>query len=236
MKINILTLFPEMFSSFKNHSIEKRALEAKLIEMDAYNIRDYTQSKHGKVDDSPFGGGAGMVMTPQPIFDCFDHIIENSRSKKRINVFMSPKGKTISESILKSFLDFDEINILCGHYEGVDQRCIDTYIDEEISIGDYVLTGGELAAMVFIDAMIRFIPGVLGNQDSTMEESFSNGLLEHAHFTRPYEYKGKKVPDVLLSGNHKVIQQYRKEQSIAITKERRPDLLKKLDSKKTSNL
>ncbi len=225
MKINILTLFPEMFSSLTDHSIEKRALEAKLIDIKTYNIRDYSTDKHSSVDDTPFGGGAGMVMKPQPIFDCFDDIIKNSDSKKRVNVYMSPRGKTISESYLKSFLEFDEINILCGHYEGVDQRVIDTYIDREVSIGDYVLTGGELAAMVLIDATIRFIPGVLGNKNSAMEESFSNGLLEHDHYTRPYDFRGQKVPDVLLSGNHKNIDQFRKQQQIDITNARRPDLL-----------
>jgi tRNA (guanine37-N1)-methyltransferase len=225
MKINILTLFPDMFEGFANHSIEKRAIEAKKLALNVYNIRDYSKNKHGKVDDTPFGGGAGMVMTPQPLYDCFDDILSKSEPVKTVNVYMSPKGETIDETVLKSFLEFEQINVLCGHYEGVDQRVIDTYIDREISIGDYILTGGELAAMVFIDATIRFIPGVLGNETSALDESFSNGLLEHPQYTRPSEFRGEKVPDVLLSGDHKKIEAYRKSESIEMTKKMRPDLL-----------
>lgn len=226
MTFNVLTLFPEMFLSFKTSSIAKRAIESELIEINSVNIRDYTLDKHKKTDDYPFGGGAGMVMTPQPIFDCFDDIAKNSKAKKAINIYMSPKGKKLDDKLVRYYKDYDEINILCGHYEGVDQRVIDELIDEEISIGDYILTGGELAAMVLIDVVMRFIPNVLGNFESPHDESFSNDLLEYPHYTRPADYKGLKVPDILLSGHHKNIEKWRKDKAIEITKKVRPDILK----------
>ncbi|MEX1307753.1 MAG: tRNA (guanosine(37)-N1)-methyltransferase TrmD [Eubacteriales bacterium] len=223
MKINFLSLFPEMFSALTEHSIAKRASDAGLIEFESYNIRDYTLDKHRRVDDYPFGGGAGMVMAPQPIFDCFKAVKSDGRA---INVYMSPKGKRLNHATVLSFLDYDSINILCGHYEGVDQRVIDELIDEEISIGDYVLTGGELPAMVLADAVMRHVPGVLGNEASAVNESFAENMLEYPHYTRPADFRGLTVPDVLLSGNHQKIEAWRNEQALKTTQDKRPDLLK----------
>jgi len=171
------------------------------------------------------------VMTPQPIFDCFKDVFKKNSGERKVNVYMSPKGKRLDESIVKKFASYDEINILCGHYEGVDQRVIDELIDHEISIGDYVLTGGELAAMVFADAVMRFIPDVLGNETSVHDESFSDGLLEYPHYTRPADYNGRKVPEVLLSGHHENIEKWRKEKAKEITNKQRPDILKDEKSK-----
>ena len=225
MTINFLSLFPEMFSCLIDNSIAKRAIESKLININLYNIRDYSVDKHKKVDDYPFGGGAGMVMAPRPIFDCFEDLTKKSKSKRAVNIYMSPKGKRLDEKLVKKFIDFDEINILCGHYEGVDQRVIDELIDHEVSVGDYILTGGELAAMVLVDAVMRFVPGVLGNEDSPHDESFSNGLLEYPHYTRPADFKGLCVPEVLLSGHHKNIEEWRQKKAIEITKKLRPDMI-----------
>jgi len=226
MTINCLTIFPEMFDGFICHSVMGRAVKNRLVEITCYNFRDFSTDKHGRVDDYPFGGGAGMVIAPQPVMDCFAHIKKNSPGKRIWNIYMSPKGKPLRQDMLKPYLGYDAINILCGHYEGVDQRIIDTCIDEELSIGDYVLTGGELPAMVFMDALIRLIPGVLGNAESKAEESFSQGVLEYPQYTRPAEFRGLKVPDVLLSGNHRKIEAFRREKSREITREKRPDLLK----------
>ena len=221
MKIDILTLFPEMFAPLKE-SIIGRAVEKDKIQINIYDIRDYTEIKHKKCDDYPFGGGAGMVMTPQPIASCIDAIDSDHKARR---IFMSPRGETFSQSKVKSLISYDHIILLCGHYEGVDQRVIDLYIDEEISIGDYVLTGGELPAMVVTDALARYVDGVI-SQDSLSEESFSNGLLEYPQYTRPQVFKGVKVPDILLSGNHGEVDKWRKEQSVLLTKLKRPDLLK----------
>ncbi len=226
MRIDILTLFPDMFSSVINTSIFGRAVKAGIFDIHLYDIRDYTLDKHRHTDDYPFGGGAGMVMTPQPLFDCFDDVIGNGEKPKTI--YMSPQGKTLTHDKAAELSMLDRIIILCGHYEGVDQRVIDTYVDEEISIGDYVLTGGELPAMVLMDCLSRFVPGVLGSTDSVQDESFSSGLLEYPQYTRPAEFRGMKVPDVLLSGNHKDIEQWRIEESIRKTREVRPELLEKL--------
>ncbi len=224
MRINFLSLFPEMFSALTEHSIAKRAKDAGLVDFVCYNIRDYTLDKHKRVDDYPFGGGAGMVMAPQPIFDCFKAV---ECEGKTINVYMSPKGKRLDHEAVLGFLQYDTINILCGHYEGVDQRAIDELIDEEISIGDYVLTGGELPAMVLADAVLRHLPGALGNDESASDESFAEDLLEYPHYTRPSDFRGLKVPDILLSGNHQQIEAWRKEKAVAMTREKRPDLMKK---------
>ncbi len=221
MRIDILTLFPEMFAPLKE-SIIGRAVEKEKIQINIHDIRDYTENKHKKCDDYPFGGGAGMVMTAQPIASCIDAI---DLEHKAHRIFMSPKGETFSQSKVKSLIEREHIILLCGHYEGIDQRVIDLYIDEEISIGDYVLTGGELPAMVVTDALSRYVDGVI-SESSLSEESFSNGLLEYPQYTRPQVFKGVKVPDVLLSGNHAEVEKWRKEQSINYTKLKRPDLLK----------
>ncbi len=220
MKIDILTLFPEMFAPLKE-SIIGRAVEKDKIQINIYDIRDYTENKHKKCDDYPFGGGAGMVMTAQPIASLIDAI---DLEHKAYRIYMSPRGTTFTQKKVKSLIEYEHIILLCGHYEGIDQRVIDLYIDEEISIGDYVLTGGELPAMVVTDALARYVDGVI-SQDSLSEESFSNGLLEYPQYTRPQVFKGVKVPDVLLSGNHGEVDKWRKEQSVLYTKKYRPDLL-----------
>jgi len=222
MRIDILTLFPEMFDSLKASLIGK-AQEKNLIEINVINIRDFSLDKHKKTDDYAFGGGAGMLMTPQPIYDAFMSIKGYDKAHK---IYMSPKGKTLTQAKVKELSNIEHLIILCGHYEGVDQRIIDLLIDEEISIGDYVLTGGELPAMVVVDTVARYLPNVLGNTESTEDESFSNGFLEYPQYTRPYEFMGLKVPDVLISGHHQNIEKWRKEESKKITEKRRPDILK----------
>lgn len=224
MKIKILTLFPKMFDAL-NESITGRAIAKNLLTLEIIDIRKYSADKHLKCDDAPFGGGSGMVMTPQPIFDA---ISAADPDKEYLRIYMSPKGQTLSTGISKNFAQsFDKILILCGHYEGVDQRVLDMCIDTEISIGDYVLTGGELPAMVLIDAVSRFIPGVLGSEESAHDESFSEGLLEYPQYTRPFDFMGEKVPDVLISGHHENINKWRRSQSRILTEKLRPDLLKK---------
>ena len=220
MKIDILTIFPEMFDALKT-SLLKKAQEKGAIEINILNIRDFSLDKHKKTDDYPFGGGCGMLMTPQPIYDCLTSIKGYEKAHK---IYMSPKGQTLNQKKVKQLSNFEHLIILCGHYEGVDQRIIDLLIDEEISIGDYVLTGGEIPAMVVCDCVSRYIPSVLGNSQSTEDESFSNGMLEYPQYTRPQEFKGLKVPDVLVSGDHAKVDAWRKEQAKKITKTRRPDL------------
>lgn len=221
MKVSILTLFPEMFAPL-NESIIGRAKQANKIEINVCDIRNYTENKHKKCDDYPFGGGAGMVMTPQPIASAIEAI---DPDHKAVRIFMSPKGRTFTQSYVKKLIEYENVILLCGHYEGVDQRVIDMYIDEEISIGDYVLTGGELPAMVVTDCLARYCDGVI-SAESLTEETFSSGLLEYPQYTRPQEFKGVKVPDVLLSGNHGEVDKWRYEKSLEITKKLRPDLLK----------
>ena len=222
MTIDILTLFPEMFEPLKTSLIGK-AVENDALKINLHNIRDFSKNKHKKCDDYPFGGGPGMLMTPQPIFDAFESIDGYEKAHK---IYMSPKGKTFSQDMVSNIASYEHIIILCGHYEGVDERVIEQLIDEEISIGDYVLTGGELPAMVIVDAVSRFIPNVLHCQESTMDESFMAGTLEYPQYTRPADFRGMKVPDVLLSGNHAEIEKWRRDKSIEITKKRRPELLK----------
>ena len=222
MKIDILTLFPEMFTALKE-SIVGRAQKEGKIQINIVNIRDYTEDKHLKCDDYPFGGGAGMVMMPQPIGSAIEALDPEHKARR---IYMSPKGKTFVQQKVFELLNYEHLILLCGHYEGVDQRAIDLFIDEEISIGDYVLTGGELPAMVVTDAVSRYVDGVLA-ADSLSEESFTGGLLEYPQYTRPQEFKGLKVPDILVSGNHGEVDKWRREQSIKITKEKRPDLLDK---------
>ena len=224
MKIELLTIFPEVFTSFLNTSILARAQAAGHIEVHATDIRPFSASKHKNTDDYPFGGGAGMLMTPQPIADAIKSVTSPSFSGKRI--YMSPRGKVLTQSMAQELSQEKELVILCGHYEGVDQRVLDKYIDMEISIGDYVLTGGETAAMVLIDCVSRLIPGVLGSEESAGDESFSNaGLLEYPQYTRPRIFEDMEVPEVLLNGDHKKINQWRREQALLVTARMRPDLL-----------
>jgi len=228
LEFNVLTIFPEMFSGFTQTSICARAIAQKLIDINLYDFREDTQDKHRRVDDAPFGGGAGMLIAPQSVFDCFARIKGAASEKVRsINLYMSPAGKTLNAAQARDLSQFDTVNILCGHYEGVDQRILDALIDREISIGDYVLTGGELPAMVLMDAVMRYVPGVLGNDESASEESHSDGLLEYPQYTRPSDFRGMKVPDVLLSGHHAKIRAWQREQSILKTARIRPDLLEK---------
>ena len=222
MRIEVLTLFPEMFNSL-NVGILKKAQDNGLFSVNVTNIRDYSLDKHHKVDDTPFGGGAGMVMAPQPLHDAICSIDKEHVCRR---IYLSPKGKTLSQSKVEELSKEKNLMFVCGNYEGIDQRVIDLDIDEELSIGDYVLTGGELPAMVTINAVVRYIGGVLGNSESVNEESFSNGLLEYPQYTHPQEFEGLKVPEVLLSGNHQNIAKWRYEKQLEITKERRPDLLK----------
>lgn len=222
MKITILTLFPEMFAPLRA-SIIGRAVNDNKIQIDVVNIRDYADNKHKKCDDYPFGGGAGMVMMPQPIGSAIKAVDPEHKAHR---IFMSPKGETLKQDTVFRLLEHEEIVLLCGHYEGVDQRIIDLFIDEEISIGDYVLTGGELPAMVLCDCVARYVDGVL-SAGSTVDETFANGNLEYPQYTRPAVYEGVAVPDVLLSGNHAQIDKWRAEQSRELTQKLRPDLLKK---------
>ena len=220
MKIDILTLFPEMFSPLKT-SIIGRAVEGNKIEINVYDIRAYSLDKHKKCDDTPFGGGAGMVMTPQPIASAIEDIDPDHLAKR---IYLSPKGRVFKQSVVLEYAKEERLLLLCGHYEGVDQRVIDLYIDEELSIGDFVLTGGEIPALAVVDAVCRYVSGVI-NEESLSQESFSEGLLEYPHYTRPQEFKGLKVPDVLRSGNHGEIDKWRYQKSLEITKKNRPDLL-----------
>ena len=224
MKIELLTIFPEMFESFLNTSILGRARSAGYIDIHATDIRPYSASKHKNTDDYPFGGGAGMLMTPQPIADAMKNVTQPPFSGKRI--YMSPRGKQLTQRLAEELAQEKELVILCGHYEGVDQRVLDKYIDMEISVGDYVLTGGETAAMVLVDCVARLIPGVLGSEESAGDESFSTaGLLEYPQYTRPRVFEDMEVPEVLLNGDHKKINQWRREQAILTTAKLRPDML-----------
>ncbi len=226
MIIKVMTLFPEMFSGPLSSSIIQRAKDENIIDLEYINIRDFSDNKHKKVDDYPYGGGPGMLMTPQPIFDCYDHILATSPVKEKPKViYLSPKGKTFNQAMAVDLSKEKFIIMLCGHYEGVDQRVIDELVTDEISIGDYVLTGGELAAMVIIDSITRLLPGVLSKDESYEDESFYRGLLEYPQYTRPASFRGLDVPDVLMSGNHKKIEEWRRDQSLDLTQKRRPDLL-----------
>jgi len=229
MRIDVLTLFPEMFAPLLSTSIIGRAIAKGLLEIKLYNIRDFAKNKHKRVDDYPYGGGQGMILAPQPLFDALYHVLGAYESEKPKVILMSPQGKVLDQDLARQLSKEHGLVIICGHYEGVDQRVIDRLVDMEISIGDYVLTGGELPAMVLIDCVGRLIPGVLGNPESTQDESFSRGLLEYPQYTRPYEYEGYTVPDVLLSGNHQEIQRWRLKESLRNTLQKRPDLLEKAE-------
>ena len=223
MRIRILTIFPQMFESVLSASILGRAREAGLIDIQCVDIRPFSDKKHQNTDDYPFGGGAGMVMMAQPIAAAMASVTGPGFSGRRI--YLGPRGKTLTQAKAKELANGKELVLLCGHYEGVDQRALDTLIDEEISIGDYILTGGELAAMVLVDCVARLIPGVLGSNESPEEESFSDGLLEYPHYTRPREWEGQPVPEVLLNGDHAKIKAWRRQQSLLATKKYRPDLM-----------
>ncbi len=222
MNISILTLFPKMFDGFLSESIIGRAISNKYVNIELFNIRDEAGNKHGRVDDSPYGGGAGMLMQAPPLKRS---LVASGWSSGQRVVYMSPRGKVLTHKMAQAFSKEEDLYIVCGHYEGVDQRFIDKYVTDEISIGDYVLTGGELPAMVFIDSVVRLIDGVLGTSESLIDESHSNGLLEYPQYTRPPEFEGMKVPDVLLSGHHENIAKWREEKSLEITRKIRPDLL-----------
>ena len=224
MKIDILTLFPEMMEAALKTSIIGRAEENGLLSINCVQIRDFAFNKHRQVDDYPYGGGQGMVMQAEPIFQAYKSVTEGLDYKPK-TIYMSPQGKTFRQSTAKRLAKEKHIVLLCGHYEGVDQRVLDTCVDEEISIGDYILTGGELAAMVLTDAVARFIPGVLGSADSPEEESFSDGLLEYPQYTRPRIWNGMEVPEVLLNGDHARIREWRRRESLKATLRFRPDLL-----------
>ena len=230
MQFHILTLFPEMVENGLQTSILGRAIQKGLIGIHAVNIRDYTQDKHNKVDDYPYGGGAGMLMQAQPVYDAWKAVAKPEEGKKPVRVlYMSPQGKTFSQEMAKELAQEEELIFLCGHYEGIDERVIEEIVTDPVSIGDYVLTGGELPAMVMIDAISRMVPGVLKNEDSGVTESFQENLLEYPQYTRPEIWEGKKVPDILLSGDHARIDKWRLEKSEERTKILRPDLYEKYD-------
>ncbi|MDY2696058.1 MAG: tRNA (guanosine(37)-N1)-methyltransferase TrmD [Eubacteriales bacterium] len=219
MRLDILTLFPDMFTPLKE-SIIKRATDKNLVEINLIQIRDFSQDAHKKTDDIPYGGGAGMVMTPQPLYDA----IQSVKTPNSYVIYLSPRGKVFNQPMARKLSKCEHLILVCGHYEGIDERIIELCIDEEISIGDYVLTGGELPAMVLADSIIRLLDGAI-SQDSLSEESFTNNLLEYPQYTRPQNFKGLEVPEVLLSGHHSNIAKWRKEKSIEITRKNRPDLL-----------
>ncbi|MBQ2347063.1 MAG: tRNA (guanosine(37)-N1)-methyltransferase TrmD [Clostridia bacterium] len=224
MRIDIITLFPEMCSAVLNESIIGRAQKSGAIEINCHQLRDFAFDKHRRVDDAPYGGGMGMLMLAEPIALCFDDICRQTGKRPRF-IYMSPQGKTLTQNKIKELAEYDNICLLCGHYEGVDERLLEEYIDEEISIGDYVLTGGELPALVLADALARMVPGVLSDDECFEQESHFNGLLEYPQYTRPNVWRGKEVPEVLLSGHHKNIEQFRREQSVIRTAKKRPDMI-----------
>ena len=230
MFFHVLTLFPDMIMSGLDTSILKRAMERGIIRAEAVNIRDYTLDKHQKVDDYPYGGGAGMLMQAQPVYDCtmavLSDIKKRSDTPTRV-IYVTPQGKVFDQSMAEELAGEEELVFLCGHYEGIDERVLEEVVTDYVSIGDYVLTGGELPAMVIIDAISRLVPGVLNNDESAMTESFDQGLLEYPQYSRPGIWHGKEVPPILLSGDHKKVEEWRREQSILRTKERRPDLYEK---------
>ncbi|WP_445488294.1 tRNA (guanosine(37)-N1)-methyltransferase TrmD [Niallia sp. 03133] len=224
MKVDVLTLFPEMFEGTFNNSILKKAKEAEKVHYNVVNFRSYSDNKHQSVDDYPYGGGAGMVLKPQPIFDAVELLKEQSNTSPRV-ILMCPQGERYTQKKAEELAQEDHLIFICGHYEGYDERIREHLVTDEISIGDYVLTGGELGAMVIIDSVVRLLPGVLGKEASHVNDSFSTGLLEHPHYTRPADFRGMKVPSTLLSGNHAHIEEWREIESLRRTIERRPDLL-----------
>ena len=230
-KANILTLYPEIYPGYLSYSLFGKALEKKIWELNIYNLRDFGEGKHKTVDDKPFGGGAGMIIKPDILGNAIEETLIKNHDRQSL-VYLSPKGRPFKQIDAKNFSQSSGVSILCGHFEGIDQRVLDIYEIEEISMGDYILSGGEVASFTFLDSILRLLPGVLGNQASIEVESFSDDLLEYPQYTKPQEYKNIKVPDVLLSGNHEEIEKWRKEKSIEITKKNRPDMLKQEKSKK----
>lgn len=228
MNYYIMTLFPDMVMNGLNTSIIGKAMEKELLSIKAVDIREYTTDKHRHVDDYPYGGGAGMVMQAQPVYDCYKAIESKLEKKPRV-LFMTPTGKTFNQDMAKELANEENLVFLCGHYEGIDKRVLDKIVTDEVSLGDFVLTGGELPAMVMIDAISRLIPGVLNNDISAETETFTDNLLEYPQYTRPEVWEGESVPSVLLSGHHANIEKWRREQSILLTKERRPDLFEKVE-------
>lgn len=231
MKFHVMTLFPEMIMQGLSTSITGRAMKNNLIQIEAVNIRDFTTEKHGHVDDYPYGGGAGMVMQAEPIYRTWKHITDGLERKPRV-VYMTPQGQVFNQGLAEELAKEEDLIVLCGHYEGVDERILEMIVTDNVSIGDYVLTGGELPAMVMIDCISRLVPGVLNNEVSAEFESFHENLLEYPQYTRPEEFMGMRVPDILLSGHHANIEKWRHEQSVKRTQERRPDLLARQTDKK----
>lgn len=228
MKISILTLFPEMCNAYLSESIIGRARSAGKVQIECVDIRDYTKDKHRRVDDTPYGGGMGMIMQVDPVYDCFQAICEKDGTVPHL-IYLTPQGKTLTQNRVVELSKLDNIALLCGHYEGIDERVIEELQPEEISVGDYVLTGGELPALILADSISRMLPGVLSNDECFEEESHFNSLLEYPQYTRPYEWRGRKVPDVLLTGHHANVDKWRREQSLKRTAERRPDMIEKAD-------
>lgn len=229
MKIDVLTLFPEMFSGVFGQSILHKAAEKSAVQYNVVNFRDYADNKHQTVDDYPYGGGAGMVLKPQPIFDAVEALKAQAESENTRVILLCPQGERYEQRKAEELAKEEHLIFICGHYEGYDERIREHVVTDEISIGDYVLTGGELGAMVVIDSVVRLLPEVLGNEESHIKDSFSTGLLEHPHYTRPADFRGLKVPDVLLSGNHKLIEEWRNKEALRRTLTRRPDLLEKIE-------
>lgn len=224
MRIDILTLFPEMCKAVYNESIIGRAVSKGILSIHSHNIRDFTKDKHRRVDDTPYGGGMGMLMQAQPIYDCFQFVCDEIGKRPHL-IYLSPQGKVLTQAKASELAKYDNLAFLCGHYEGIDERVLEEIVDEEISIGDYVLTGGELPALVVIDTVARMIGGVLPNEEAFSQESIYNGLLEHPQYTKPYQWNGKDVPEVLISGHHAKIEQWKREQSLSVTFKKRPELL-----------
>jgi len=230
LKIDIITIFPDAFENIAGYGVLKEAFRANICILNVHDLRDFSSDKHRKIDDRPYGGGPGMIFMPEPLDKAINHIKKRNRIKVKEDqktILLSPKGGRLSQPVLKNLSNHKNLILICGRYEGIDQRIIDSRVDVEVSIGDYVLTGGEIPAMVLIDGIIRLLPGVLGSKESLDLESFSDNLLDHPQYTRPASFKNMKVPDVLIGGNHKGIQKWRKEQSLKITKKRRPDLFDK---------
>ena len=228
MNYYVLTLFPDMVYDALNHSIIKKAINNNLININCINIRDFSNNKHNQVDDYAYGGGAGMVIKPEPVYNSYLSIKNKVKKNTRV-LYMTPQGKTFNQKIAEDLAKEEDLILLCGHYEGIDERVIEEIVTDEISMGDFILTGGELPAIMVIDAVSRLIPQVLGKEESFLNESFNNGLLEYPNYTRPFDFNNKKVPDILLSGNHKKIEKWKREQSLIRTYEKRPDLLKNIN-------